>query len=149
MTANDRTMMYLPPDKWSPRFGEQFYTVHIGKFLNCETLPTTDSFASDTCSCLSPGRRRPAVYYEIVIQFGNSSRSVYRRYSHFHYLQKKLVQTGRLGLVLPPKTWLFHEDTDEFLNGRLGELYSFLKKALVLRECSGNALVERFLGLGE
>ena len=166
------TMMFLPPDKvsivdlcvsassstltriieniqWSPRFGEQFYTVRIARYLKCETPPTNDSFASDECSCLSPGRNRPAVYYEIAIQWGNSSCSVYRRYSQFHYLRKKLDHTGSLGLVLPSKTSLFHEDTDEFLNTRLEELYSFLLKALVLRECSGNALVERFLGLSE
>ena len=138
-------MMFLPPDKWSPRFGEQFYTVKMAKFLKCQTPPTTDSFASDTCSCFS-SPVGPAVYYEVMILSGNSSQCVYRRYSEFHYLWKK---TGGFGLVLPPKTSLFHEDTDEFLNGRLEELYLFLTKALAFRECSGNAMVERFLGLGE
>lgn len=38
--------MFLPPDKWSPRYEQQFYTVEMNKYTKLDKDPTTGKTGS-------------------------------------------------------------------------------------------------------
>ena len=143
-------MMYLPKDKWSSRYEQQFYTIQIQSYSKLNKPPTgaSDSFTDVTCQFLC-GPKFPAVYYSIEISCGTKHHSCLRRYSQFQLLCNKVDPSGKLGLQLklPPKTGLFHQETTYFLKERMQRLNMFLEDFLTRQEAVDNAFVEQFLDL--
>lgn len=101
-------MMFLPEDKWSPRFDKQFYTIRMNKYVSLKgpPTPTSDDTNSkihqfgkddnnDCCSilpiCNNTKQTYPATYYEIEVLRGNQVHKCLRRYSQFEYLCKKMM----------------------------------------------------------
>ncbi|KAL9178858.1 hypothetical protein ACHAXT_003989 [Thalassiosira profunda] len=154
-------MMFLPDDKWSPRYDAHFYTLCVPRqftiYLGLDRIAggsteADDPFGDDDACAFCRPAKYPAVYYEIEVRRGTKSHTVLRRYSHFRRLCQKLDPTGEKGLLkdLPPRTGPFHNDSDnKFREGRREGLYAFLNETLVRPECVGNPVVERFLGLSE
>jgi hypothetical protein len=141
--------MYLPDDKWSPRYEQQFYTLEMKTYSNINKPPSTDdTFTQESCNFLCGEPKFPAVYYSIEISCGTAKHTCLRRYSQFQSLCNKFDPTGKLGIraKLPPKR-PFHEATDEFLGMRMKGLYSFLNEVLTRQEAVGNPLVVQFLEL--
>ena len=149
--------MFLPEDKWSSRYEEQFYTIRMKGYVTIYSpseLPTNDLYNDDdnmVCSfglCNSNSKKFPAVYYQIQVVRGSKSHIILRRYSQFVTLCKKLDPTGTLQLKksLPPKSHplLF---TEVPLSERLLGLYNFLNDILTRQECVNNVLIEQFLEL--
>lgn len=147
--------MFLPVDKWSPRYEKQFYTIRMDKYTIVDRPPTTstsgDAF-NDTCNFLDicgSKNNFPAVYYEISVFCGTEHNTCLRRYSQFLQLCNKLDPNGSMGIkkLLPQKTHPFHKDTDAFLVERMEGLYRFMKDILVRPECVNNSLIEQFLDI--
>jgi hypothetical protein len=147
--------MFLPVDKWSPRYDKQFYTIRMDKYTIVDRPPTTSTSGdvfSDTCNFLDicgSKNNFPAVYYEISVFCGTEHNTCLRRYSQFQQLCNKLDPNGSMGIkkLLPQKTHPFHKDTDAFLVERMEGLYRFMKDILVRPECVNNSLIEQFLDL--
>lgn len=150
-------MMFLPEDKWSSRYEEQFYTIRMKGYVTIYSpseLPTSDLFNDDdnmVCSIFglcNNSKKFPAVYYQIQVFRGPKSYIVLRRYSQFVTLCKKLDPCGTLQLKksLPPKSHplLF---TEVPLTKRILGLYNFLNDILTRQECVNNVLIEQFLEL--
>jgi len=140
-------MMFLPPDKWSPRYEQQFYTVEMNKYTKLDKDPTTDN--NDTCQIFCGKPKFPAIYYTIDIFCGTSKHTCQRRYSQFLTLCNKIDRDGKLGTrsKLPAKTGPFHRDTGGFIEERMEALCAFLKEVLTQQEAVGNSAVEWFLEL--
>mmetsp|Transcript_23958 Transcript_23958/g.50799 ORF Transcript_23958/g.50799 Transcript_23958/m.50799 type:complete len:166 (-) Transcript_23958:1483-1980(-) len=163
-------MMFLPEDKWSPRYDEQFYTIRIKGYITIHNsaeaadMNAYDIFGDDAKCSLSffgqcnENKNYPATYYEIEVLNGGKRHTCVRRYSQFHRLCQKIIDSsGRsvsleLRKSLPPKTsspFFRHkkETTKDFLEERMAGLYAFLRGLLVRQECVNNALIEQFLEL--
>lgn len=160
--AINQPMMFLPEDKWSPRYDKQFYTIRMKKYITLYIPPsqsennTNTTFGDDaTCSifgfgfCNNKKQKYPAIYYEIEVLSGTAHHTCLRRYSEFHTLCKRLDPNGDMGLlkILPPKTGPFHKVSDEFVQERMEGLYAFLRGTLIRQECVNNPLIEQFLEL--
>lgn len=144
-------MMFLPDDKWSPRYEQQFYTIHINTYTKLDKPPLTEStFDDDSCHFLCSKPKFPAIYYNIEILCGTEKHTCLRRYSQFVSLSNKFDPTGKLGVrdKLPPKTGSFHNASEFFLDERMNRLYAFLREMLTRQEAVGSSLVEQFLELG-
>lgn len=142
-------MMYLPDDKWSPRYEQQFYTIQMKKYSKLNKPPSTeDIFTQESCQLFCGQPKFPAVYYSIEISCGSSKHTCLRRYSQFLSLCNKFDPTGKLCIRarLPPKS-PFRETTDEFISVRMEGLYNFLNDLLMRQESVGNQLVAQFLEL--
>ena len=142
-------MMFLPDDKWSPRYEQQFYTIQIKTYTKLDTPPEEDTFDNDACQFLCGGSKFPAVYYNIEVSCGTEKHTCLRRYSQFVSLCNKFDPNKKLDIrvKLPPKTGPFHEVADEFLDQRMNGLYAFLREMLTRQEAVGSSLVEQFLEL--
>ena len=154
-------MMYLPEDKWSPRYDEQFYTIRMKKYItikdpselpnNSDPFPDDDGPCSSILSFCSPHKKYPATYYEIQVLRGTTSHTIYRRYSQFHQLCKQMDPSGTMKLKqsLPSKTGPFHNISEKYLEERRERLYIFMREVLIRQECVNNVLVGRFLMLND
>ena len=164
-------MMFLPEDKWSPRYETQFYSIRLNKYTTLNRPPDiiskhhendNDTLFGEENECsifdfCNSHQKYPAVYYEIEVMSGSKTHTCLRRYSQFYYLCKKLDPSGEMGLKksLPPKTnnplLLFHQSKrdfdDDFLKERMDGLYAFLRGLLIRQECVNNPLIEQFLEL--
>ena len=153
--------MFLPEDKWSPRYETQFYTIRMNKYTTLNGPPKTTNESTqfgeeNECSLFdfcNSHKKYPAVYYEIEVMCGSTTHTCLRRYSQFYYLCKKLDPSGEMGLKksLPPKTYpLFSQSTnddDDFFEERMDGLYAFLRGLLIRQECVHNPWIEQFLDL--
>jgi len=88
----------------------------------------------------------PARYYDIQVIHGTDSYHVFRRYSEFRWLYKRLVNypppintdplfysaSTEALMELPPRSYYCYSffENDEFLEDRQNDLYEFLKDAL-------------------
>jgi hypothetical protein len=98
-------MFYLSPDHWSPRFGDDFFTIEMEKRRWVEPSQVegggqgagSDGSLNDiVADAVVPSQRRcrppsgPALYYDIKIKYGNFERIILRRYSQFQWLHSTL-----------------------------------------------------------
>ena len=157
--------MFLPEDKWSPRYETQFYTIRMKKYIIVFNSPAELGIDSifgqsddDNCSlfgiCNKSSKTFPVVYYEIEVLCGTKQHTILRRYSQFDALCKGIDSNNNMNIrnTLPSKnitiSTLFHKlPNDDFLNKRMVGLYNFMTKLLVRQECVNNPLVSQFLEL--
>jgi hypothetical protein len=195
-TNDDRQLIFLPYDKWSPRYESQFYTLRMERYYIIRdpsdwpastTSGTTTTTTSDdddenedanstTITCQFCSRRRggggggcaggamnkkkkkyPAVYYEIEIIRGSggggaaadgnnnnnnnssstaatsidaattASKKIYRRYSQFDALLRRVDPRGTKKYIFPPKTYMLDSwRSTDVLDERMVGLYDFL-----------------------
>jgi hypothetical protein len=145
-------MMYLPEDKWSPRYDKQFYTIKMKIHTTIDNpLKPVDTFNEDTCHFLGICRNAnaPTIYYSIDVLSGTNHHTCLRRYSQFRQLCNKIDPKGALGIrsKLPPRMGPFLKDTSDFLEYRLNGLHAFLIEVLARQDSVGNSVVENFLEL--
>jgi len=152
-------MMFLPEDKWSPRYEEQFYTIRMKRFKtinNSSELPYSDFDTEDTCSIFginvcNNNKRFPAIYYQIEVLCGTKQYTILRRYSQFVQLCKKLDPNNTMKIKnnLPPKSPLlmFHNPTKLDYYKRMESLYTFMNDLLTRQEFVDNILIMQFLEL--
>lgn len=143
-------MMYLPEDKWSSRYEQQFYTINMKAYAKLDKAPTKeDNFTQDACQFICGKPKYPAIYYTIEVSCGTEKHTCLRRYSQFQQLCNKFDPNRMFNVrsKLPSKTGLFHKDTEEFLDERMSGLYVFLSELLTRQEAVGSPLVEKFLEL--
>mmetsp|Transcript_13679 Transcript_13679/g.19111 ORF Transcript_13679/g.19111 Transcript_13679/m.19111 type:complete len:618 (-) Transcript_13679:121-1974(-) len=83
--------------------------------------------------------------YEITISVSNMSWSIFRRYSEFEMLNKKLNRDLKKKPKLPGKKWTGNM-VEAFLESRKKGLESYLQQLLALPEAMSNVAVLEFLG---
>lgn len=119
MNAPVLELLYFPPKQFSPRFGNNIFTVTLETF---ERVKPIDSCGSKY------------VVYVLLISRGRSAWAVKRRYSDFEkllaYLKDKYRLTSQPFPSLPPKTWTSVVNDDFFLQERANELQTFLNELL-------------------
>jgi len=152
-------MMFLPEDKWSPRYEAQFYTIRMKRFKtinNSSELPYSDFDTEDTCSIFGikcNNKKLPAIYYQIEVLCGTKQYTILRRYSQFVQLCKKLDpnNTMKIKNSLPPKSPLlmFHNPTKLDYYKRMESLYTFMNDLLTRQEFVDNILIMQFLELND
>ena len=155
--------MFLPEDKWSPRYETQFYTIRMKNYIIINSpaeLGIESIFGlcdDDNCSLFGICNNKqtfPAVYYEIEVLCGTKQHTILRRYSQFDTLCKGIDPYNKMNIrnTLPSKnitiSTLFHKlPNDDILNKRMVGLYNFMSKLLIRQECVNNPLVSQFLEL--
>ena len=154
-------MMFLPEDKWSPRYEPHFYTIRLKRYLVVrdpsdwpEVIAADNYDDGNACSFCGVGSKKkyPAVYYEIEVLRGETQSSCLRRYSQFDSLCRKLDPGGALGLrkSLPPKTFMLDSwRSNDVIDERMVGLRNFLCDALARQECVNNPVIRKFLELDE
>ncbi len=154
--------MFLPEDKWSPRYEPHFYTIRLKRYIvvhDPSDLPEItvagnyddEGTAWSFCGVGSK-KKYPAVYYEIEVLRGETQSSCLRRYSQFDSLCRQLDPRGALGVRkgLPPKTFMLDSwRSNDVIDERMFGLRTFLCELLVRQECVNNPVIEKFLGLDE
>jgi hypothetical protein len=212
-TNDDRQLIFLPYDKWSPRYESQFYTLRMERYYiirdpsdwpasstTSDTTTTTsddddeneDANATITCQFCSRRRRGgggcaegamnnkkkkyPAVYYEIEILRGSgsgsggggnnnnnssstaatsidatASKKVYRRYSQFDALLRRVDPHRTKKYDFPPKTYMLDSwRSTDVLDERMVGLYDFLCNILSQQqqlEYSSRCIIGDFLDI--
>jgi len=121
--------MFLPPDQWSKRYDEAFYTVKIINKKKLDECPSSDI----DIDCRG---NIPAYYYQVAIYRGPMTYTLWRRYTHFKWLYQKLQSTPPKEpqnpeaepFRLPPGTPcpFFQRQDDDFADNRKHELEEFL-----------------------
>ena len=155
-------MMFLPEDKWSPRYEPHFYTIRLKRYLIVrdpsdwpEVTAAADNYDDDTARTfcgVGSKKKYPAVYYEIEVLRGETRSSCLRRYSQFDSLCRQLDPRGALGLrkSLPPKTFTLDSwRSNDVIDERMVGLRDFLCDALARQECTNNPAIVKFLELDE
>ncbi|KAL3771192.1 hypothetical protein ACHAW5_008900 [Stephanodiscus triporus] len=157
-------MMFLPEDKWSPRYESQFYTIRMNKHIvvrdpsdwpegTSATRKYDDEDDAPWWSFCGIGRKKkyPAVYYEVeVLRGGDGRHARLRRYSQFDALCRHLDPGGISGLSksLPPKTFTLDSwRSSDVIDERMVGLRNFLSDALARKECANDPVIMKFLGL--
>jgi hypothetical protein len=112
-------LLYFPPKQFSPRYGDNVFTVNVENF---ERVKPIDSCASKF------------VVFVLVISRGRMSYTVKRRFSDFEkfliYLNDKYPSTKQPFPALPPKTWVSVVGDDAFLSERAKELQKCIDELL-------------------
>uniref|UniRef100_A0AAV1TXI3 PX domain-containing protein n=1 Tax=Peronospora matthiolae TaxID=2874970 RepID=A0AAV1TXI3_9STRA len=121
------SLVYLPEETWSLRYGSDYFTVAIVKSVVKE-----DEFA----------------LYELEIQNGRRIWKVLRRFSEFDRLQAnvRFIAGNRLP-KLPPKTFCCRDLNPDFLARRKELLQDFLHQMLQIPGVANDDRVRKFLGL--
>ncbi|KAI9920770.1 hypothetical protein PsorP6_000532 [Peronosclerospora sorghi] len=121
------SLVYLPEDAWSVRFGPQYFTVAILKYLVKEEA---------------------VALYELQIQNGRRHWKVLRRFSEFDKLHASVrFKAGNRLPELPPKTYCCRDLNPDFLARRKGLLQVFLHHMLQIPGVADDDHVRTFLGL--
>ncbi|KAG6586628.1 PX domain-containing protein kinase-like protein [Phytophthora cinnamomi] len=121
------SLVYLPENAWSMRYGPDYFTVAILKYLVKE-----DDFA----------------LYELQIQNGRRNWKVLRRFSEFDSLQASVrFKAGDRLPELPPKTYCCRDLNPDFLARRRELLQVFLHHMLQIPGIADDDHVRQFLGL--
>ena len=90
----------------------------------------------------------PAYYFKIQVLCGHTSRTVYRRYSQFRWLQQNLPQDkNRASPIIPPGTCFCQPQDDSFAQNRTEQLREFLRDTLESPLCASHPCVVAFLEL--
>jgi len=114
-------LLYFPPKQFSPRFGDNIFTVNVNNFEREEAF-----------QC---GLAAPIVYYLVVVSRGRNMYIVRRRFSEFeallNYLKAKYPSTKQAFPNLPPKTWISVSGDDAFLQKRCEALQACLNDILL------------------
>jgi hypothetical protein len=149
-------MLYLPEKDWSSRFGPEFFTVSLDSRRIYEIAPEGASNSG------ARHRSHPAMYFVIKVKCANCEKLCPRRYSQFRQLYDEILKIPKLHrthgkpsinqsdldkLHFPPKTCLFTNIDEEFLDTREDELLSFLDDLLKIANCSEHQVVRDFLDL--
>jgi hypothetical protein len=123
------TVMYLPPDQWSPRFDSTFFSVKIEAAQKLDGPPVIPEGIGGKTHC-------PAVYYDVAVFCEHRKAVLLRRYSNFFWLyeQVKNFQPAQVEgdptvyepLVMPPGTCFLQQQDDEFIKNRKEQLGEFV-----------------------
>ncbi|OWZ02001.1 ABC transporter [Phytophthora megakarya] len=121
------SLVYLPENAWSLRYGPDYFTVAIIKYLVKE-----DQYA----------------LYELQIQNGRRNWKVLRRFSEFDGLQASVrFKAGQHLPELPPKTYCCRDLNPDFLARRKDLLQLYLHNMLQIPGIADDDKVREFLGL--
>ena len=139
---HDIRAMYLDAQDWSPRFGETFFTIKMGSFELLESQSEgTVSFGGKTSF--------PAFYYCIEVYCGKAKHLVWRRYSDFAWLYRRIRSLfPEKALSLPPGTCFCHNQSLQFAENRACQLREFMQDCLLIPNLSSQHEVLEFLELG-
>lgn len=120
MAALKSELVYFPPKQFSPRFGDNFFTVTIENFERVKPI--------DTCA----GQH---VVYAVTVQRGRHTWVVKRRFREFdqllQYLKNKYPNAKQPFPLLPPKTYCSVTTDEDFLMNRMKDLQAFLNEMLL------------------
>lgn len=101
-------LLYFPPKQFSPRFGDNIFTVNVDSYERVENF-----------QC---GLAAPHVEYIFNVSRGRITYPVKRRFSDIEkfliYLKEKYPTTKQPFPALPPKTWISVAGDDAFLTER-------------------------------
>ncbi|TDH73610.1 hypothetical protein CCR75_004737 [Bremia lactucae] len=121
------SLVYLPEDAWSLRYGPDYFTVAIIKHLVKE---------------------KKYAQYELQIQNGRRNWKVLRRFSEFDGLHASVCyKAGNRLPKLPPKTYCCRDLNPDFLSRRRELLRCFLDRLLQIPGIVDDDHVREFLGL--
>ncbi|CAH0480343.1 unnamed protein product [Peronospora belbahrii] len=122
------SLIYLPEKTWSMRYGSEYFTVRIIKYL-----------IKDQHEC---------AFYELQVYNGRRNWIVLRRFSEFDRLQAsvRFIAGNRLP-KLPPKTYCCRDLNPDFLARRKDLLQIFLHDMLQIPGVADDDHVREFLGL--
>src|SRR5690242_3137595 len=138
-------MLYFPKNQFSPRYGDQFYTIDL---IGNDVEKDEGAFPFCVRGCSHH------IEYKVLLKQGTESWTVKHRYNDFVELHKKLHSEFANKPhsfpipELPPKTYLRVLDDQSFIITRQKELESFLDKVLSMISQKGLMLptcLEEFL----
>jgi hypothetical protein len=139
--------MYLAHEDWSPRYEKStFYTVKVEAV---ELLDDDSAPPPPVNSIISGKSNLPAYYYRVDVYCGHSKRSVFRRYSQFHWLYKQLPRAATPTVSMPPGTCFCQPQEEAFAANRLEQLREFLRDVLQTPGYASHPSVVAFLELNE
>jgi hypothetical protein len=118
---NGKELLYFPIKQFSPRFGDNFFTCTIERFIPCD---------SDVCFVTN------YITFNLKVSLGRENWDIERRFSEFvtliNYIREQYPQFQTSLPATPPKT-CFRVLTDEkFLNERKDKLCELLDELLRL-----------------
>lgn len=121
------TLVYLPENKWSTRYGPEYFTVAV---IAYEVYDNSHA------------------QYKLLVQNGKRNWTLMRRFSDFDAMRSGVRHwTGRKLPKLPPKTLLCRDLNPEFLARRRLLLNDFLDHLLVIPGVAEEQSVRDFLQL--
>ncbi|RMX62986.1 hypothetical protein DD238_007572 [Peronospora effusa] len=125
------SLVYLPENAWSMRYGSDYFTVTIMKYQVKE--------------------HEQVAFYELKIQNGRRNWKVLRRFREFDRLQTRSgtvrFKAGNRMPELPPKTFCCRDLNPDFLLRRMELLQIFLHCMLEIPGVVDDDHVREFLGL--
>ena len=145
-------LMYLPKTEWSPRFDSTFFTVTFES-----KRVVHDATVISVPETMQGRNHYPAYYYEIVIHRGRERSSVWRRFSHFKWLNLQLKASPPAqsqpsdahapAISFPSGTCFFQKQDDHFAQDRLLMLQDWLNDVLTRPGYASHPAVVEFLEL--